>query len=286
MTFRIAQISDTHLSLTKPYFVENFRGIAAALGAARPDLVINTGDVSLDGAGREEDLAAARGFHEALRLRWRAIPGNHDVGDNQEVASGDHHPVDPNRQESWQRHFGADWWRMDLPGWRLIAVNAQIVGSDLAAADVQHSFVAEAAAGAGQRQIALFIHKPLCDRALDETTVGGRFLNPAPRARLLAALGPRRPALIASGHTHQYRSSEIGGARHVWAPSTAFVLPDAYQPRYGTKEVGFVEHRLHADGRHDSRFVRVDGVRTLNIADFPGAYGPIEPRWFATEAAG
>ena len=65
MTFRIAQISDTHLSLTKPFFVENFRNLAAGLAGARPDLVINTGDVSLDGANREEDLAAARGFHEA-----------------------------------------------------------------------------------------------------------------------------------------------------------------------------------------------------------------------------
>jgi len=278
MTFRIAQISDTHLSLTKPYFVENFRGIAAALAVVKPDLVINTGDVSLDGANREEDLAAARGFHEALRLRWRAIPGNHDVGDNQEVASGDHHPVDTSRQEGWERHFGADWWRMDLPGWRLIAVNAQIIGSNLAAADVQESFIAEASAGAGARQIALFIHKPLCDKALDEAVVGGRFLNPAPRARLLKALGDRRPALVASGHTHQFRCSEIGGASHVWAPSTAFVIPDARQPRYGLKQVGYVEHRLHADGRHDSRFIAVDGARNLNIADFPEAYGPLEPQ--------
>jgi hypothetical protein len=29
------------------------------------------------------------------------------------------------------------------------------------------------------------------------------------------------------------------------------------------------------DGAHDSQFVRVPGVATLNIADFPGAYGPL-----------
>jgi 3',5'-cyclic AMP phosphodiesterase CpdA len=285
MTFRIAQISDTHLSLTKPYFVENFRRIAAALAAARPDLVVNTGDVSLDGTTHEDDLAAARGFHEALGLRWRAIPGNHDVGDNQEIGDALHHPVDLNRQEAWERHFGADWWRMDVPGWRLIAVNAQIIGGGLPAADAQESFIAEAAAGAGGRRIALFIHKPLCDRSLDETAVGGRFLNPAPRARLLKLFGPHRPALVASGHTHQFRASEIDGARHVWAPSTAFVIPDARQPRYGLKQVGFVEHRLYADGRHESRLVRVDGARNLNIADFPQAYPEAVPSPESTAAS-
>jgi Icc protein len=39
--------------------------------------------------------------------------------------------------------------------------------------------------------------------------------------------------------------------------------------------VGWVEHRLEPDGTHQSRLVRVPGVPTLNIADFPQAYGPI-----------
>jgi len=32
MTFRVAQISDTHLSRGKPLFTENFNIVAAALG--------------------------------------------------------------------------------------------------------------------------------------------------------------------------------------------------------------------------------------------------------------
>jgi hypothetical protein len=39
--------------------------------------------------------------------------------------------------------------------------------------------------------------------------------------------------------------------------------------------VGYVEHRLEPDGRHESRLVQVPGMPTLNIADFPEAYGPI-----------
>jgi hypothetical protein len=39
--------------------------------------------------------------------------------------------------------------------------------------------------------------------------------------------------------------------------------------------VGYVEHRLHEDGAHDSRFVRVPGVPDLDIGDFPEAYGAL-----------
>jgi 3',5'-cyclic-AMP phosphodiesterase len=124
-------------------------------------------------------------------------------------------------------------------------------------------------------RLALFLHKPLFDRRVDETEVGGRFVNPVPRRLLLMALRGASPALVACGHVHQYRITQPAGATHVWGTSTAYVIPDRRQPRYGPKEVGYVEHRLHADGRHDSELVRVPGVPTLDIADFPEAYGPI-----------
>src|SRR5262245_47690678 len=80
MTFRLAQISDTHLSRDKPFFVENFMIVASALAASAPDLVVNTGDMSLDGVAEESDLREARALHEVIGLPIRFIPGNHDVG--------------------------------------------------------------------------------------------------------------------------------------------------------------------------------------------------------------
>ena len=59
------------------------------------------------------------------------------------------------------------------------------------------------------------------------------------------------------------------------ASSTGYVIPDRRQPLYGLKQVGYVEHRLESDGRHESRLVQVPGMATLNVADFPEAYGPI-----------
>jgi 3',5'-cyclic-AMP phosphodiesterase len=278
MAFRIAQISDTHLSRDKPFFVGNFRRIGEALAVAEPDLVLNSGDISLDGATNEDDLAAARELHDELGLPIRFLPGNHDLGDSQDApgyAVGHREAsIDAPRRERYLRHFGADWWTFDVPGWRVLGIDAQLLGSDLAAAANQEQAVREAASGLGALALALFLHKPLFDRSADEAEVTGRFVNPAPRRQLLAALGAARPSLIACGHVHQFRETWVGASRHVWGPSTGFVLPDRLQPRYGLKEVGYVEHRLHEDGRHDSEFVRVPGAPTRDIDDFPRVYGP------------
>jgi hypothetical protein len=179
------------------------------------------------------------------------------------------------RRARYVAHFGADWWAFDVPGWRVLGINAQLLASDLAAAGEQETAIGEAVAGIDGRKLALFLHKPLFDRDAGESAITGRFVNPVPRRALVSALAGVTPALVACGHVHQFRESWSQGVRHVWAPSTAFVIPDVRQPRYGIKDVGYVEHRLEADGRHDSRFVKVPGLPLLNIADFPGAYGPL-----------
>jgi 3',5'-cyclic AMP phosphodiesterase CpdA len=275
MTFRIAQISDTHLSETKPFFVDNFVRIGEALRSTKPDLVLNTGDITLDGASQESDLAAARLLHDALGLPLRFLPGNHDLGDSQDAPGRDEHAtIDAGRRARYLRYFGADWWSFDVPGWRVLGINAQLLGSDLDEAGEQDTAIGQAMAGIGLRSLALFLHKPLFDQAADESAITGRFVNPAPRRRLLERLGIE-PRLVVCGHVHQYRSTDVAGARHVWGSSTAYVLPDRRQPRYGLKEVGYVEHTLRPDGTHDSRLVRVPGAETLRIEDFPGAYGPV-----------
>jgi Icc protein len=270
MAFRIAQISDTHLSESKPYFVDNFVRIGEALRAAKPDLVVNTGDISLDGASEERDLAAGRLLHDALGLPLRFLPGNHDLGDAQETAKGEA-PIDAGRRARYLKHFGPDWWWFDVRGWRVLGINALLLGSDLPEAAEQEVAAAQAMQGIGLRSLALFLHKPLFDRTAAESNISNRFLTPRQRGRLSAMLGTA-PALIVSGHIHQYRSSDADGSHHVWGPSTAFVVPDRIQPIYGVKKVGYVEHTLKPDGTHDSRMIDVPGARTLNIDDLPRIY--------------
>src|SRR5258707_1956321 len=202
MTFRIAQISDTHLSDSRPFCVDICVRIGEAIRGSKPDLLLNSGDISLDGAADEADLAAARLLHDGLGLPMRFLPGNHDLGDSQDAPGHGEAPIDARRRDRYVRHFGADWWSFDVPGWRLIGINAQLLGSDLGAARDQHAAVCDAVAGLGWRKLALFLHKPLFDQSADETAITGRFVNPVPRSLLLADLGAARPALLGSGHVH------------------------------------------------------------------------------------
>ena len=273
MTYRVAQISDTHLSREKPFFVENFNVVAAALAASAPDLVVNTGDLSLDGVTEESDLAEARRLHDAIGLPTRYIPGNHDLGESHDVPGSKEAPISMASRQRYLHHFGDDFWQIDVPGWRLIGVNSQLLASNLGPAPSQLDFVAQASA-CDERKLALFVHKPLFDAWPHETAVTGRFVNPGARARLMAAFSLVRPSVIASGHVHQYRSTPIDAVRHVWAPSTGFIIPDTHQPRYGEKDVGYVEHRFEPDGPRTSTFVRPAGLRRLDISEFAeAAYG-------------
>ncbi len=273
MTFRIAQISDTHLSRDKPFFVQNFNVVAAALAASAPDLVVNTGDMSLDGVADESDLAEARRLHDAIGLPTRFIPGNHDLGEGHDVPGSKEQPISMASRQRYLRHFGDDFWHVDVPGWRLIGVNSQLLASNLGPAVTQLDLVAQASA-CEHRRLALFVHKPLFDASPDEATVTGRFVNPDARARLLGAFSLARALVVASGHVHQYRSTLTDAVRHVWAPSTGFSIPDSRQPRYGEKEVGYVEHRFEPDGSRSGAFVGVPDLKRLDIADFAeAAYG-------------
>lgn len=237
--------------------------------------MLNSGDISLDGSAKESDLAAARALHDGLDLPLRFLPGNHDLGDSQDSPSHGEGSIDEARRARYVDHFGDDWWTFDVPGWRVLGINAQLLASGLAATGEQEAWIGEAAAGTDGRKLALFLHKPMFDRDAAEGAITGRFVNPVPRRSLLTALGGVTPALVACGHVHQFRESRVAGAHHVWAPSSAYVIPDHRQPRYGIKDVGYVEHRLEPDGRHESRFVKVPGLPLLNIADFPGAYGAL-----------
>jgi 3',5'-cyclic-AMP phosphodiesterase len=273
MTFRLAQISDSHLSTAKPFFNGNFERLSERLRLEAPDLVVNTGDISLNGAEGISDLEAAKMMHDAIGVPYRVIPGNHDIGDNQ--ASAHQVGVSEERRAQFVSVFGEDWWCLDVPGWRLLGVNALIMGGGLAAADRQLEFIAEAARGAAGRAIMLLIHKPLYLDDPQEQEVGGRYLHPQPRAMLLEALGANKPSLIVCGHVHQYRDVQLEGIHHVWAPATAFVVPAEYQVTVGQRTVGYIEHWLHDDGSHESTMVRPPDLVQHSLEDFPGAYGDI-----------
>jgi 3',5'-cyclic AMP phosphodiesterase CpdA len=81
-SFRLIQISDTHLARRLTTLTDNFHRISEYIDARRPDLVINSGDLAFDGPTHRDDLDFAKTLHDGLPVACRYLPGNHDIGDN------------------------------------------------------------------------------------------------------------------------------------------------------------------------------------------------------------
>lgn len=274
-SFRVIHISDTHLSPAAPWFVPNFDAMTKLIATRRPDLVVNTGDIALDGARTEDDLAFARQCHDTLDVPWLAIPGNHDVGDNPWQASLAQ-PITDERLTRYRRHFDDDCWCVDAGDWILIGVDVQLFGSGLAAEEAQWSFVASAAAEAVGKPVALFVHKPLFKDLPAEEDVNGRYVPPDGRRRLAQALRGADVRLVASGHVHQHRRRRIDGVDHAWAPSTAFILPDRRQPLLGVKRVGYVAYTF-GPGTVDIETVEPPELITYDRDQFSDLYRSAVP---------
>jgi 3',5'-cyclic AMP phosphodiesterase CpdA len=150
---RLIQISDTHLSPAKPHFAANWAPLAAWIADERPDLVIHTGDVSIDGADSDDDLRHCAGLMRRLGVPFRAVPGNHDVGDSRHR----HRPVDARRLLRWRRHFGADRWVEDVEGWRLIGIDALLFGSGGPEEHEQLAWLEDSMNDAEGRRLAWFL---------------------------------------------------------------------------------------------------------------------------------
>jgi 3',5'-cyclic AMP phosphodiesterase CpdA len=241
---RLIQISDTHLSPEKSHFADNWRPIAEWIASERPDLVIHTGDLTIDGADTEEDLEHCGALMRGLGVPFRIVPGNHDVGD----AGHRHQPVNTERLARWQRYFGPDRWFADLDGWRLIGLNALLFASGTPEEAAQLDWLAQIMAQADGRRLAWFLHRPLFLETPDEGDTGYWSVKPTPRQRLLELVRRHEVALVASGHLHKAHDFVLDGTRYVWGPSSAFlggphIIPD--MP--GEKRLGAVSYEFDGD---------------------------------------
>lgn len=239
--FRVVQISDTHLSPLKPHFAGNWPPLAAWIAAQKPDLVVHSGDVTVDGADIAEDLRHCAGLLQNLGVRFRAVPGNHDVGD----AKHRHQPVNRERLARWDAHFGPDRWCEDIEGWRLIGFDAMLIGSDAPEEQGQLAWLEEIMAAAPGRRFAWFLHKPLFLDSPEEGDTGYWSVKPEQR-RPLMALGRRfGVGLVASGHLHKAHHFSRDGVEYVWAPSSAFLCGPSTQPAMpGEKRLGAVVYEF------------------------------------------
>jgi 3',5'-cyclic AMP phosphodiesterase CpdA len=277
--FRLTQVSDTHLSRGRPFakLTDNFHRVSEHINAARPDLIVNSGDVSWDGPTSRSDLEYAKDLHAALPVNCRYLPGNHDIGDNPTaVGTLPTQPADEKGRAAFVDVFGEDHFQFEAAGWRFIGLNSLIMNTGIPSETEQMDWFASQLSGTSGKPIALFLHKPLFlqtpeDPETPDTAI--RFVPQPVRARLVEMLGRHDVRLVASGHVHQRRDFTYRGMRHVWAPSAGFVIPDDKQVVIGIKETGIVEYRFRPDS-FEVRYVRAPGQVDVSLDElFPPPKG-------------
>src|SRR3954469_25669069 len=231
--FRLTQISDPHLSRNQPLLTENFQRVSEYIDATRPDLLINSGDVTFDGPTSADDFAFAKSLHDALPVECRFIPGNHDIGDNPTaVGPAPTQPVTPATCAAFVSTFGEDHWRFEAAGWCFIGLNSLVMNTGLPFEAEQFDWFASQLEKLGGKPLALFLHKPLYLNAPDDPEVAAtaiRYIPQPVRGRLIDMLRNVDLRLVASGHLHQRRDFTRVRVRHVWAPSCGFIIPDNRQ---------------------------------------------------------
>jgi 3',5'-cyclic AMP phosphodiesterase CpdA len=256
---RIIQISDTHLSPGKAHFTDNWAPLARWIAEQRPDLVIHTGDVTVDGAEVEEDLRYCSELMHGLGVRFRVVPGNHDVGD----AGHRSQPVNDERLRRWRSYFGPDRWIEDIEDWRLIGFDALLIGSGEREEGVQSDWLDGVMDDAGSRRVAWFLHRPLFLDSPSEGDTGYWSIKPRPRAQLLDLIKRCSVALVASGHLHRAHDFSRDRTRYIWAPSTAFLVGPGMKapPMPGENRLGAVVYDIDR-GSIAAKIIAVPGLST------------------------
>jgi hypothetical protein len=171
-------------------------------------------------------------------LQWptevRCVPGNHDLGDG----SGES-PLDERLLRAYREHFGPDHWVQQAGAWKLLGINAQLLGTGSAQEAALWAWIEEQARPSAEHaHTALFLHRPMLRPLASEHTRKGRYVSRAAADRPLKGPLQSTLRLVVSGHAHQYLDTTVEGVRHLWMPSSAFILPDDMQTRIGEKVVG------------------------------------------------
>jgi len=251
---RIVQISDTHISHLGGVTTDNFSRLVEFVNdELHPDLIVNSGDVSILTPDSEADREAAYKLHQCFNAPVAVLPGNHDLGE-----PGDHPwmglSVTSERLANFVATFGSDHFvQLVDERWAIVGMNSEILSSGLPEEDAQWAWLEIVAAEVAGRSVLLFLHKPLWS-PLPNFTEHALAVDPADRDRLLALFSDTRVRVVGSGHLHCYRAKFQGATLAIWAPSSAFIIKGMPQEteeitfnQLGLNQLGVVEYRIDGD---------------------------------------
>lgn len=252
----IVQVSDTHLSHSHAWFTANWPVFVEEMKALSPDFIVNSGDISFNGPERPDDLAFAVACHRELPSPWRAIAGNHDVGEAP-IASRLKQPVNDMRLDAWRSYVGPSWWVQDLEKddlrLRMIGLDSALMGSRHEQEAIQRSFFETALAERDGRTTMVFTHMPPFDKDADDAAITNHCILPEPRRWLIDQCLTHGVTVLAAGHIHKHTVRDHKGLLIVTAPATSFVnMPTNPPTDISPMRTGYLIWHLDAEGlRHE-----------------------------------
>ncbi|CAN1525900.1 Icc Predicted phosphohydrolases [Rhabdaerophilaceae bacterium] len=221
-TFTIVQVSDTHLSETHAYFIDNFRVFEAEMAELKPDLIVHTGDISFNGPVRPDDLTFAKSQLDRLPARVLCLAGNHDIGEAPRHSRLEQ-PLTDARLSAWRERVGPLYWSQDIGEWRLIGLDTALMASDRAEEREQMDFLKQRLASCGNLQPIVFMHMPPFMTTADDPKPTTSSVPFEAREAFFDACQLGGVKIISCGHLHVHRTLRHRGMQIVWAPTTAMV---------------------------------------------------------------
>jgi 3',5'-cyclic AMP phosphodiesterase CpdA len=269
----IVQLSDTHLSPSRPFFQFNYEIVLEELAAIKPDHIFITGDLALNGPDDIADVAFARQQFDRLPCPWSAIPGNHDVG-LVPFAGGLHQAITNERLRRYLDVMESDRFVKDVGQWRFIGINSQLLGSGLDAEEEQFEWLSRELQSL-KKLSTLFLHYPVFLDNENDVHESHTVVHPDARKRLLALIdNTPHIRLVASGHLHVDRQWKRNGVSYQWAPSTAFITTD--EKLGGVATAGFLVYKFNAESftvdRVEPRWMINHDVRNWSGSEPHGYY--------------
>jgi alkaline phosphatase D len=258
---KIIQITDTHFSPEKSHFNGNWAPLLTWIEDTRADLIIHTGDLTVDGADKPGDITFCLDLMRQTSIPMLILPGNHDVGH----LPGSEQPVNAERLNRWRDLVGEDRWFEDTNGWRFVGLNSLLLGHEDDEEQAQFEWLRETLEERRGRRIALFAHKPLFVDEPHEGDTGYWSVRPAQRKRLYDLIAAHDVALFASGHLHWAWQGRFENTALTWAPSAAFILDKLVREMPGERLVGAVVHEFGDDVQTD--IVAVPGMTAYVLDD-------------------
>ena len=213
-------VSDSHLSARTPEATAHWDALVDHVTATGPDLVVHVGDISTDGEVVPDDLDYSRRQLDRVPAPLVAVPGNHDVGDGAAWTYDGAAAIGADTLRPYRATFGPDRFSVPAGRWRLLGLDAQLLGSGEPEEDDQWAWLDdEIRRVPPATPVGLVLHKPLVPVDGDRDRPGRYVPEPA-RGRLLALLAGVDSRVVVSGHVHQALRRDRDGLTHVWVPSS------------------------------------------------------------------